>query len=68
LPVAIVSAVPTRGAEATEAITHDVIRLADGDRPPRLLIGISMGSVPATVLAPYFRARLWSIASGSARH
>lgn len=63
LPPAIVSAEPAQCAEAIEAITRDVARLAAEDGPPKLLIGFSMGSVPATVLAAQFHARLWSIAS-----
>ncbi len=63
LPTAIVSAEPKQCAEAIEAIAQDVVRLAAKDGPPKLLIGFSMGSVPATVLAARFRARLWSVAS-----
>jgi hypothetical protein len=63
LPISIVSPDPERAAASIQRVLADATEQIERGGPPSLLIGLSMGSVPATVLAGRHRTRLWSFAS-----
>lgn len=63
LPRAMVSPDPELCASCIEAIEHDVLRLAERNGRPSRLIGFSLGSVPATLMAGRFGSKVWSFAS-----
>jgi hypothetical protein len=63
LPDAMVDPDPTRCSSCIESIEQDVLRLAQRNGPPSLLIGFSLGSVPATLMAGRFGSTVWSFAS-----
>jgi len=63
VPDGIVSPSPERCVACVRDIESDVCRRASIDGAPSLVIGFSMGTVPATIIASRFGARLWSFAS-----
>lgn len=63
LPDAMVSPDPARCAASIAAIEHDVLRLTTRNGPPSRLIGFSLGSVPATLMAGQLGRKVWSFAS-----
>lgn len=62
LPAAVVAAEPDVCARANRAVIEDAADQIERRRPP-VLVGLSMGSVPATLLAGRYRTPLWSFAS-----
>jgi hypothetical protein len=62
LPAAVVTADPDVCARANRAVIEDAADQIERRRPP-VLVGLSMGTVPATLLAGRYRAPLWSFAS-----
>src|SRR3954465_4590849 len=63
LPDTMVDPEPARCSSCIEAIVQDVQRLAERNGRPSLLIGFSLGSVPATLMAGRFGSTVWSFAS-----
>lgn len=61
IPNSVVSPDPERCAASIRRVIVDAVDQI-GDRRPPVLIGFSMGSVPATLLAGHYRTRLWSFA------
>lgn len=62
LPRSVVTADPQQCARANRRVIEDAADQIERRRPP-VLVGFSMGSVPATLLAGRYRAKLWSFAS-----
>jgi len=54
---------PRVWSRSLQQIAEDVADRVEAHRSPDLLIGFSMGSVPATIAADRFQCRLWSLAS-----
>jgi len=63
LPNAMVSPDPQHCASCIEAMEQDVLRLTTRNGPPSRLVGFSLGSVPATLMAGRLGRPLWSFAS-----
>ncbi len=63
LPDAMVSPDPQHCSSCIEDIAQDVLRLAARNGPPPRLIGFSLGSIPATLMAGRFGSTVWSFAS-----
>jgi hypothetical protein len=63
LPESIVSAEPELCAASVRVLEADVQQRAAVRGAPTLIIGFSMGTVPATAIANKLGARLWSFAS-----
>ncbi|WP_234713402.1 MULTISPECIES: alpha/beta fold hydrolase [Rhodopseudomonas] len=62
LPAAVVAADPEACARANRSVIEDAADQIERRRP-RVLVGLSMGSVPATLLAGRYNTALWSFAS-----
>lgn len=63
LPLRFVSADPEQSAETIKSIQQDVDRKIQTQGAPSLVIGFSIGTVPATLVASRYRLPLWSFAS-----
>ncbi|CAL78080.1 hypothetical protein BRADO4332 [Bradyrhizobium sp. ORS 278] len=63
LPDAMVGPDPDTCADCIAAIERDVTTLAARNGPPSRLIGFSLGSVPATLMAGRLGRPVWSFAS-----
>jgi hypothetical protein len=67
MPGPVVSSVPSKTVMNIEAMTQDALRIIDKSRSPDLplIVGFSIGTVPATHLAHWIGATLLSICSAA---
>lgn len=66
MPIAIISSIPQRCVDAMELLVadaEDIVSAARADRRQMLIIGLSIGNFPATILANRWSARLCSVCS-----
>jgi Serine hydrolase (FSH1) len=63
LPDDIVSPTPWTCADRIQELVDDAVQFAQRHGPPSVVVGYSLGTVPATLLAAQFATRLWSFAS-----